>query len=150
MPRADILGNLGRANVRAAIKLVTDTFYVTPIKYYIAQESLDRFSEDKEDQEWLTFDLLGFVEYAPTASVTADMEGAANRADIKVSFNLEDLIAVGDIIDPVTKQPIFNENTDKMDINGVTYRVGSVTTDGALDNQNVLVVINARNIINKT
>lgn len=136
---SSLLSVADKANFRAAIMLVTDTFFTTPILYRMAGESIDRFNEDRKDIEYIEYNLLGMVEWKKE-KITQTVQGAIDNGDVMVSFNMENLITAG-VVDNSTKMLIFNATKDYMIINGKNYKVNMINYDGPLDQQNVLVVI---------
>lgn len=137
-----------KLNFRAAIKLVTDTFMVTPVIYKIGGESTDRFNEDRLDKTYTDHNLSGLVEYPKTES-EVKAEGKLNVNDVDVTFNMEDLIAAG-LVDATTKMVVFNQTKDRMLINGDLYNVCAVSYDGPLDQQNILVLVGGKRIPNNS
>lgn len=137
-----LLSNQQKTDIRAAIKSVTDTFFVTPVAYQIVGESLDRFQEDRRDRVKATYNLLGMVEYPDGASshIKAETGGAIDTANVKVTFNLEDLQQQPDLVNG-DFQVAFNPTKDYMIINGLQYETSFMLYDGALDQKNVLVIV---------
>lgn len=135
-----LLSNTDKTNIRAALKLVTDTFFVSAITYKRAGESVDRFNEDRGDMSYTTLNLSGLVEYKGAGSDWS-VEGGLDKENIKVSLNIEDLIAIGGIVDGTTKMVNFNQNKDYMTVAGVSYKLLKVYYDGPLDAQNILVIL---------
>lgn len=133
-----LLTNQQKLDIRLAIKSVTDTFFVTPITYRLAQDSIDRFNEDRPDMVYQNYALLGMVEF-PKDKVEQTVQGALNNADVDVSFNLEDLQTAG-LIDGQFKF-LGNPAKDYMTINGLTYKLSYLKYDGPLDQKNCLVII---------
>lgn len=128
-------------NILGAIKQVTDQFFVTPCKYHLAGESVDRFNEDRLDQQFTDYDLLCLFEFSNTQGdeVIENRDGALNAQQVTATFNVEDLIAKG-LINSM-KMPKFDDTKDYMTINGNYYKIKKVLLDGPLQRQNVLVIV---------
>lgn len=137
-----LLSGTDITNILGAIKGVTDTFMVTPVEYQQVGQSLDIMQEKRKDRVDATFNLSGLVEYPDNASsfVKEETNGAIDKADVKVSFNMEDLIAHGGIVN-AESQVSFNATKDYMILNGIKYQVNFVKYDGPLQKQNVLVIV---------
>lgn len=136
-----LLTNQQKLDIRNAIKLVTDTFFVTPVEYRHIGASIDRFQEDRGDRLKATYNLKAMVEY-PTGSVKEETGGAIDTASVKVTFNMDDLTQVSGLVD-ANYQVIFSPTKDYMLINGVLYQNKYVMYDGALEQKNVLVIVYA-------
>lgn len=130
-----------KADIRAAIKTVTDTFFVTPVTYHLKGESIDRFNEDRGDQANTDYVMSALVEYVAdkTDRVTETTHGALDAADIKISMNLADLKVLGLVNS--SNLCIGNVAKDYFTTNGELYKVGFIGFDGPLDQQNVLVIM---------
>lgn len=130
-------------NILGAIKLVTDQFFVTPVTYKLGIDSTDRWQEDRKDKLYTIFNLMALKESQEGLPSISEKtaQGDSNNNRITLTFNLEDLIAVGGIVDSTTKEVIFNQNKDYVIVHNVTYKVDSVKYDGPLTAQNVLVIV---------
>jgi len=137
-----LLSAADKAEIRAAIKLVTDTFFVTPVIYKRIGNSLDRFSEDRPDRFQPPIALMALVEYPSGSGDWAKelVDGAIDQAHIKVTLNLEDLILLG-LVNVINYTHVFVSGSDEFTTQGHTYRVLYAGYDGPLDQKNVLVVI---------
>lgn len=140
---ADLLTDSQRADIRAALKDVTDTFMKTPVVYHKAVDSLDRFNEDRGDMKLVDYNLSGLLEYMTNDKDEVDeaMEGSLNTQRVQVTFNLEDVAAVGLIADDI---PTMQPESDFFTANGERYRVTYVGTDGPLTKRAILVVIKGK------
>lgn len=147
----DLLTAAQRAQIRAAIGDVTDTFFKTPVEYQLVGESMDRFQEDRGGRVKTTFNLLGLVEYPQGEGklIKTETNGAIDSAAVKVSFNMDDLAAYGGIVNS-EEQTIFNPTKDYMIINGIKYETTYRAYDGALEKRNVLCIVYADEVIKTT
>ncbi len=138
---ADLLSPAQRAQIRLALKDVTDTFMKTPVVYSMKGESLDRFNEDRTDEGSTTFNFNALVEYPTEDSdkIQKFSEGALDTAEIMLTMNLEDLKAINFVNS--SNICIGNDTKDYFTVNGEVYRVCLICYDGPLDQKNILVVI---------
>lgn len=133
-----ILTDQQKADIRAAVRLVTDQFFVTPVTYKRFVESLDRWNEDRDDSTYMTFMLRAMVDYPKKKNIES-LQGLFNNADVVVTCNMEDLMSLDLVNDE--KMPIMNPTKDYFIVNGQQYTMTGVTLDGPLDQQNILVII---------
>lgn len=138
-----------RADIRAALKDVTDTFMVTPVTYEVHGESMDQFNEDRTDEQVTEYDLLGLTEYSTSSQsskggdIKEEVGGAIDTSDIKVTFNLEDLEAVSGLIN-ADHQAIFNMTKDYFTTKGIRYKVTYIQYEGPLDEKDCLLILYGR------
>ena len=133
-----LLSAAEKAEIRADIKLVTDTFYVTPVTWRQYTQSMARYNEDRDESRWTEHSLLCLAEY-PTEKVKQSLAGGFDGADVKVTFNMQDLQTAGHInADDLVK---FSETKDEFVVNGELFKVSAISYDGPLDKLNVLCVI---------
>lgn len=133
-------------DIRGAIKLVTDTFMVSPVTYKRMGTSMDGFEEDRIGREMYRYELLGLVEY-PTRSVQEETGWAIDKARIKITFSVDELYKVGRL-NPLQVKIINDNNThslkdteDYMIVNSTEYEVSYVMFDGPLEPKNVLLIV---------
>lgn len=137
-----LLSDTEIAEIKSALKDVTDTFMVTPIQYLRAIDSIDRFNEDREDEVFDNITLNGLVEYVDQAGdelIEDDSNGALNRQRVKVTFNTVDAQAV-DLMTAEWEAKV-QEEKDFFICKAIKYKVVKVITDGPLDEKDVLLVI---------
>lgn len=139
-----LLSSQDKTKIRHAIKLVTDTFMVTPVKLYRKKLSLDIWQENPETQDYTLHTVNGLVEY-PETKMSETVSGAEEYFDIKVTFNLEDLETAG-LIDPIDFTVPFIASEDYLEVQGIKYRMNFVGYDGPLETKNVLVLITGRKL----
>lgn len=139
-----LLSDSDKAQIRAAIKSVTDTFMVTPVVYHLSEGSLDRWQEDKEDEVFVNYLLSGLTEYSNNDGdkVVTKLEGAKDYDDVTISFNLEDLQESGLISSEF--DPIFVKEADYFTCRNKVYKVTDAYLDGPLDAKSMLVVIKGK------
>lgn len=135
-----LLSQAEEDEARAAIKLVTDTFMVTPIVYKMQVAVLDRFEEDRNG-DFQTYNLSGLVEPVKK-EIEEETEGSKDFADTMITFNLEDLQAQ-DLITPEFGLK-FTAEQDYFISKGRTYRVTDAYTDGPLSAKDCLVIIKGK------
>lgn len=147
-----LLSSGQKAQIRKAIRDVTDTFMVTPVTYHIAGEKFDRFSEDNEEQTYYSVLMNCLVEAITTDNeIERSRQGDRDLNEIKLTINLEDMQDLGVITSDY--KHIFNPTQDFFTHKGLTYKVIDIYYDGPLDEKDVLVVIEGElskdSIINK-
>ena len=131
--------------IRDAVKLVTDTFMQTPVKYYTSnQDSIDHWGEDLEDETLNELDLKGLLEYQGNDAdkIKQDIDGSIDMRDIILTFNLEDIQAVGMINADFSHK--FTQETDYLITQSQTYKVTDIYMDGPLSQKNVLFIVRAK------
>lgn len=129
------------ADIRTAVKSVTDTFFVTPVVYHLKGDSIERFNEDRADQANTDYNINALVEYPQQDSdkVKEMSAGAISKADVVLSLNLADMKTAGLVNS--SNLCIGNESKDYFTTNGETYKVELIKYDGPLSQQNVLLLI---------
>lgn len=132
----DLLTNPDRANIRLALKDVTDTFYKSAIKILIYGGSLDLHNEDRSDQTFDEVDVLGIVEYKG-ADLTQDQTGWYEGAEVMVSLFMDDIAT---LLNAQNKYKGHAED-DYMEMHEKRYKIMQVTYDGPLEDKNVLMII---------
>ena len=138
---AKLLSPAQIVQIRAALQDVVDTFMDTPVLYKMSVDSLDRFNEDRKDEKFVDYELKGLVEYSTEKGEHLELEqdGALNTQDVKISFGLDDLDALG-LITPELEVK-FQVEKDYFITNGLKYKVTFVGLDGPIEKRNILVVI---------
>lgn len=136
------------AEIRSVIQEVTDSFFVTPVAYYLSNTKLSRFNEDNDNSSYIRYYIKGLVEYTG-GSVQFSQQGAIDKGNVKITFNTEDLIKVG-LFDVVNFETIMSSEKDYMEVNGGRYKVKDVSLDGPIDRKNVLVIVIGENLISNT
>ena len=135
-----LLSSNDKTKIRNAIKLVTDTFMVNSIEYFFCVESVDVFQEDRKDIIYKRIVLKGLVEPdTNTNDIEESIDGAHDFNTIIVTFNLEDLQALGLITNDFNYK--FNPTKDYIKDKGLLYKITDIKMDGPLDSKNILVVL---------
>lgn len=140
-----LLSEAEKREIRDAMKDVTDTFMVTPILYHSSKGSLDRWSEDKKDETFDTYLLSALAEADKgneADAVNRTMAGSTDWGDVTLTFNLEDLQAIG-LIDAHIRSTFVAEK-DYFTWKNVVYNVLDVSYDGPLDAQEILIVVTGK------
>lgn len=128
------------AEIRAALKLTTDTFMVTPVFYKKKVAVLDRFEEDREAQ-YLTYDLSGLVEPVKR-DIKEELDGSKDFEDCMITFNMEDLQVAGLINSSFALD--CDPEADYFITRGQTYRLTDAYTEGPLSAKDCLVIIKGK------
>lgn len=139
----DLLSDLDRLNIRNAIKDVTDTFMKTPVVYTLSSgETLDRFNRGMGTKQEQVVNLMALAEYKDNEGEFGKElpDGIKNEAQIKLTYNLEDLQALN-LIDTSNWTHPFKLGADTFTTQGCYYKLVWVGYDGSLDQKNVLVVM---------
>jgi len=143
---ASLISEVEKEEIRAVLRDVTDTFFVTPVIYYLAETKLARFQEDDNFAEYVEHTLSALVEYKESEGVKFSMQGAIDKSVVKVTLNVEDLIDLG-LYENTNHTVPFKAEKDYMKINNLRYKVKHINFDGPLDRQNILVIIQGEQVI---
>lgn len=133
-----LLSEQEKREIRDAVRLVTDTFMVTPIVYCIAGYTKDRWGEDQADRQYYGMNLEVLRE-DESNEILESLQGAEDAHKVKLTLNLEYLQEKG-LITPDFKVK-FNDTEDFFVLKGEEYKVIDVSYDGPLDSKDVLVVV---------
>lgn len=139
----DLLSPAQVAQIRNALRDVTDTFAKQPIKYMLRTgESMDRYQEDRRDLEFTEYNLLALMEYNTDDKdeIAEQVEGAYSKQSVKLTFNRE-YLEEQNLIDPTTDKVIFKDTADYFMVDTTKYKVNSVIHDGPIDGKFILVVV---------
>lgn len=142
-----LLSEFDKREIRDAIKSVTDTFMLTPIAYHIAVEDLQVWGEDKRNASYQTINLAALVEDPKDKDILAMVnsspeDGTFDYGDVQLTFNLEDLQALGLIAADFSFKMKAVE--DYFTLRGILHKVIDIWYDGPLDAKNVLVLVSGR------
>jgi len=146
----DLLSNSERAEIRSALKDVTDTFFKTTITIQKYNSfSVDRFNEDREDREYTSYEVLGLKleRDQERDRVRKDEAGDFERGTIEVYINFDDLETAG-LTEGVNHT--ISETEDYMIVEGTRYEIDYIIKAGPLDEKNVLIKIYGKPDIKKT
>lgn len=130
------------AEIRDAVKSVTDTFMITPIEYYKHVSMTDPNMEDNIEEAFKKYQFNAMAEY-PAGIEANEMqkynEGNFDFGDIMLTMNIEDMQTVG-LID----NDLMPSNSTEMDYfkcQGKLYKVLDTALDGPLETKQVLVLM---------
>jgi len=135
-----LLSEKQKTDILGAIKMVTDTFFVTPVTFHHSTKGFDRFNETfSGTEENITVNCL--VEYPSSGANTTEVEGAAQEVDyaVKVSMNYADAKEQG--LHNEDDFTILSSTDDYFTTNGVKYKIKQVYLDGPLQKENVLLIV---------
>lgn len=143
---ADLLTDAERAEIRAVIRDVTDTFMKSPITYYKAGESVDIFQESKSDTPYSVYNLMGLLDYPMNVQdkMEEDVTGAWDYEYVDVTFNFEELQEKGLV--SAEYAALMNPETDYFVCKGMLYKPEGIFYDGPLDAKAVLLVLKGRHV----
>lgn len=129
------------AGIKDAIQTVTDTFFVTPVTYHLAGDSIDRFNEDRADQEFTDYNLKALVEFKTNESdkTTPQIDGAIEDYQVKLSFNYRDIIAAN--LHDGNNRTKMNSTKDYFTVHNRRFKVNYVGLDGPIEAENVLLIV---------
>ena len=135
------------AQIRDAIKSVTDTFMVTPVTYHAAIDTVDRFQEDRA-KDFNDISISGLVEYPKNDRDKTEKAagGAVDDSEVIVTLNWAD----GETAGLTTAENSLSCRSDKdfMTVKGVRYRLTLAVTDGPLSDVPVLIVLYGAKVAN--
>lgn len=137
-----LLSDADKLAIRKAIGDLSETFFVTPIFYHYAGDSVDVWNEDRGDQSYYTIQLSAMTEYGATEDIELDKDGSKDYEQVTLTFNLEDLEKVG-FVDSTYKH-LFGQETDYFTCRGKVYKVTDIWYDGPLDSKNALILMRGR------
>ena len=140
---ADLTSPQQHLQIREAIQNVVDTFFDTPVSYFVAQETVNEYMEDVASDRIYTehtFNALAEYTIEDEGKLLTLPAGKLERLEIKLTVGLDDLVAL-ELIDENTYLPLFNIEEDYMIVNGQKYQVAMAVPNGAFERKNVLVVI---------
>ena len=133
-----LLSDADRRSIRDAIRLVTDTFMVTPINYYIGYDSLDRWQEDRADKKFYSI-VIDALKEDKIDDIVESLQGSSDEQTTQLTFNLEYLDEMG--LCTTNHRVIFSSTKDYFNWKGIMYKVTDVYYDGPLDSKDVLVIV---------
>lgn len=146
---SDLLSAAERAEVRAALVDVADTFYKTVVTVYKYTTNNKLFKEEFTDATTTTYNINSMVEYGNMDTGTFVVEqppttsGKTDRSWIRVTMNVDILNTTHSLWDAVNNRVLLNEGKDRMAIGGVEYDITQISYDGPLEAKPVLVTIYA-------
>ena len=141
-----LLSESDKRSFRDAIRLVTDTFMVTPISYYLGGDSIDRWNEDRRDTKFRKVVLDALVEYSKSDKLKETLQGSVDVTEVTLTFNLEYLQELELIEESEDSQlrVIFDADRDYFKLKDSVYEVIDVYYDGPLDSKEVLVIVKGK------
>lgn len=138
------------AEIRGAVKSVTDTFMVTPIVYYRQMGMNDANMEDNIEEAFKIYEFNALVEF-DTGTEEAELkkfnEGTFDFGDIKLTANIEDFDAI-DLMDNEW-MPRNSVENDYFLCMGKLYKVLDTALDGPLEQKQVLVMFSGERFTKK-
>ena len=141
-----LLSESDKRSFRDAIRLVTDTFMVTPVSYYLGGDSIDRWNEDRRDTKFRKVVLDALVEYSKSDKLKETLQGSVDATEVMLTFNLEYLQELELIAESEDSQlrVIFDADRDYFKLKDSVYEVIDVYYDGPLDSKEVLVIVKGK------
>lgn len=133
-----------RAKIKSAIESVTDTFMQKTITYRRYGESLDRFNENRRNNQKLTeYTVLGLVVWGSLEGDKTAMDnlgrGGVDMSDGYIAFHVKDLLAVG-LVD-VMRNFVPKSNSDYVVDQGIEHRVVGHSLKGQFIDENLIVKV---------
>lgn len=138
----DLLTSADKAEIRASLGDVFDTFFKTPVIFEQGKDSLDRFQEDRPDRFSPAVTLRSLVEYPDGSSEWVKLmeQGALNESSVKVILSVRDLVDTG-LISPTDWKVNMTSEEDRFTINTIVYTLKFFNYDGPLERENVLLIV---------
>lgn len=137
-------------SIKEVLADVTYTFFTSHVTINVYQGSFSRWGEDTEDNgSFNNYEATAQIEFGENMSDESKRQetGSDDGQSIQVSFNFRDLKALG-LTDG--NFVIINPSTDYLTYEGNRYEILAATTDGFLDEEPVLAVLQCRRIEVKT
>lgn len=131
--------------IRSALRDVADTFFTSPLTYYIGRESLDRWQEDRADKAFYAIDLEALKENTGNASgneLRMSEQGFEDISVVQLTFNVDYLQEKGLLTDDFRVK--FDPERDYFKLQNQVYKVISVSVDGPLQPKDVLIVVKGK------
>lgn len=133
-----------QAKIKQAIESVTDTFMQKPLIYRKYGESLDRFNENRRNNQKLTeYNILGLVVWGSLEGDKTAMDslgrGGVDMSDGYIAFHVKDLLAVG-LVD-VLRNFVGKSNSDYIIDQGIEHRIIGHSLKGQFISENLIVKI---------
>lgn len=132
----DILSANEVAQIRSAIRDVTDTFLQIPVIYQLKQNQIDRFNEDAKPPT-IQYSLVCLQIFSPNGTVQMTKLGKYDLTDGYILFNYQ-YLKEKEMIDP-NGNFIGNANADFFIIQGNTYEITAINLLGPLKDTYSLV-----------
>lgn len=136
-------------DIEAAVGLVTDQFFTTPVVYQRYTTSLDPYQEDQDAQLLTTWDLMGIVtpvEWNSTL-VEESPDGSRQLNEITITLSMNDLLLIPGVILMPGYVPDMDPTSDYLyltDTSTPRYRILKVSKNAPLTEKDLLVKIRAR------
>lgn len=139
-----ILSAADDREIRDAIKLVSNSFMVTPITYCVGIDVVDRFGEDNDSKIFYAIDFGVLKESDPSSvdNVEVDSKGSVDGVKYVLTANKEDLYDLGLLYDDYTLK--INPTNDFVIIYGEVYSIRNMQNDGPLSEKDLLLVMKVK------
>lgn len=132
------------AQIRGAIKDVTDTFAITPITLYQVDVIDDIFNEDRDNTTTTVFNVNALAEIDQEDMAKEEGEtGAVDYDRVKLTLNVDDMITAGVVVavGDGTFKSVLESERDLFLYKAELYRILDITFDGPLEPKEVLLTI---------
>lgn len=139
----NLISDTQHSKIRAALQDVVDTFFTTPVTYLLHTEEFADGTMQNISKPVTPYELKGFVEYPSTNGTEIDenTEGAIEQTEVKIMFGYDDLEKLN-LIENL--MPVFKPEEDEFLLSGKLYKVTFAAVEGALQPNNVLVIVHGR------
>ncbi|MCB9047613.1 MAG: hypothetical protein H6550_15880 [Chitinophagales bacterium] len=144
---SDLLTPSDRAEIRAALRDVSDTFNKTTITYKKWVGRATRFSSG--DSTYTDYSILALVEYGNLESgrfiiqESVNDSGKLNSASVRITMNVDYLNSTHSLWDGTNNVALMNYGADRLFIGDQEYDITQLTYDGPLEAKPILCIIYA-------
>lgn len=138
---ADLLTDLQRAQIKAVLGDVTDTFHKTPVTLFkLTGESVDKVQEDNRSRAYTQYSINALISFPDEDKDDVQREdtGAYDGEQVELQIAFKDFVALS-----LTSgnKVTLNKTTDEFTANGSKYKIDYLAYDGQLDATPILVMI---------
>lgn len=134
---SSLISDIEFQNIRNDIKLVTETFFTTPVTYNKYVGALDRWGENNTPK-FNDISLLCLYEDSGK-EIDELLAGSMSKHGVKLSFNFDDLKSLG--LTDSNHNVLFNDTTDFVTVHNKKYKIKKVVYDGPLQPDCVIISI---------
>ncbi len=134
------------AQIRGAIKSVTDTFAKTPITIHHVVLIDDFYQEDRNSIYAEEYSVEAFVEYKEEDKKES-LEGSVDYNECSLLLNNDDMIELGLVVETDEEGiylPVIETEKDYFTLKGNLYQITQIYFDGALEPKEVLLMVKGK------
>ena len=134
-----LLSTTDIADIRAAIKQVTDTFMQLPVIYHQSGVPLDTFQEDR-GRTYTDYPLVALM-LPPKSALDRSELGSMDNSELTLYFNYDDMAAHVPTLITASGNSIFAQASDLFTVQAEKYRIIDIQLEGQLVKRPMLVTV---------